>query len=143
MAESVNNLADTTLVCNYGETNNIFPIGGLVRPSKKSTTAAIRHCRHLVNFRIEQNDCLYIAKVLDGFIDHELVKMSIEICGIFDNFSFYHWDDFSDKSKCFDYGVFVYARETEDNLGVDASIVPTLMDNIPMRDYGDSNNIWT
>ena len=31
----------------------------------------------------------------------------------------------------------------EDNIGVDASIVPTLMDNIPMRDYSDGNKVWT
>jgi hypothetical protein len=37
--------------------------------------AAIRHCRHHVNFRIEQKYRLYIAKVLDGFMDNELVKI--------------------------------------------------------------------
>jgi len=34
MAESVNNLVGTTLLCHYGGTNNIFPIGGLVQPSE-------------------------------------------------------------------------------------------------------------
>jgi hypothetical protein len=62
---------------------------------------------------------------------------------IFDNFSIYHWDNFSDKSKCFDYGDFVFAREIEDNIGVDAGIVSTLMDNIPMIEYGASNKLWT
>ena len=57
MAESVNSLVGTTLLCHYGETNNIFPIGGLVQPD-----ATIRHYRHLANFRIEHNDRLYIAK---------------------------------------------------------------------------------
>jgi len=61
----------------------------------------------------------------------------------FDNFSVYHRENFSDKSKCFDYGDFVFAREIEDNIGVDVGSVPTLMDNIPMRDYGDSNEVWT
>ena len=67
----------------------------------------------------------------------------------------YHWDNFSDKSKCFDYGDFIFAREIEDNIGVDAGNVPTLIYNIPMRDSGDSgetlnpkpyfivNKIWT
>ena len=31
-------------------------------------------------------------------------NLTIEICGILDNFGIYHWDDFMDKSKCFDYG---------------------------------------
>ena len=39
-----------------------------------------------------------------------------------------------DKSKCFDYIDFVTAWEIEDNNGADAGIVPTLMDNIPMRE---------
>jgi hypothetical protein len=58
-------------------------------------------------------------------------------------FSIYHWDNFSDKSKCFNYGDFVSAREIEDIIGDDVGIVPTLMDNIPIRDYGDSNKVWT
>ena len=55
--------------------------------------------------------------------------------------SIYYWDDFSDKSKCFDDGDFVSTREIEDNIGVDDDIVPTLIDNIPMRSYGDSDYI--
>jgi len=43
----------------------------------------------------------------------------------------------------FDYGDFVSAREIEDTNGVDASIVPTLMDNFPMNDCGGSNKVWT
>ena len=65
-------------------------------------------------------------------------SLTTEICGIFDTFSIYHWDDFSDKSKYFDYGDFVFAREIENNIGVVDDIVPTLMDNISMRDYSDS-----
>jgi len=61
-------------------------------------------------------------------------SLTTKICGIFDNFSIYHWDDFMDKSKCFDYIDFVTAWEIEDNNGADAGIVPTLMDNIPMRE---------
>ncbi len=69
-------------------------------------------------------------------------SLTTKICGILDNFSIYHWDDFCDKSKCFDYGDFVSARDIEDTIGVDVGIVPTLMDHIPMRNYGDSNDIW-
>ena len=38
---------------------------------------------------------------------------------------------------------FDFAREIEDNTGANVGIVPTLMDNIPMIDYGDSNKVWT
>ena len=80
MAESINNsLVDSTLLCHYGETHDVFPIGGLVQPGETLTTAAIRHCRHLVNFRIEQNDHLHIAKEHDGFMEHEPIKVTIFI----------------------------------------------------------------
>ena len=45
-------------------------------------------------------------------------SLTTEIYEIFDNFSIYHWDTFSDKSNCFDYGDFVFAREKEDNIGM-------------------------
>ena len=54
-------------------------------------------------------------------------SLTTEICGIVDNFSIYHWDNFNDKSKCFDYGDFVSAREIEENIGIDAGIVPTFL----------------
>jgi len=78
MAENINSLVGSTLLCHYGETHDVFPIGGLVQSGETLTTATIRHCLHLVNlFRIEQNDRLYIAKELDGFMDHEPIKIFI------------------------------------------------------------------
>jgi hypothetical protein len=84
MAKSINNsLVGTTLLCHYGEMKNILPVGGMVHTSETLTAATILHCRHLVNFRIdEQNDRLYIAKVVDGFMDHEPVKTSILITDV-------------------------------------------------------------
>jgi hypothetical protein len=152
----------------------------------------------MVNFRIEQNDRLHIAKELDGFMYHEPINKATiliadvlcgrlkwiarhhtpalavavtdsmnevvvaleqlpepippldpptshttEICEIFDNFSIYHWDNFSDKSKYNDYVDIVSARDIKYNIGANVGIVPTLMENIPMRDYGDCNKVWT
>jgi hypothetical protein len=82
MAESVNSLVGTTFLCDYAKTNDAFPIGGLVQPGENLIAAAIRHCRHLVNFRIEQNDRLYIAKELDGFMDHESIIITILTTGV-------------------------------------------------------------
>ena len=72
-----------------------------------------------------------------------LTSLTTEICGIFYNFCIYHWDDIMDKFKCFDYGNFVTVWVIEDNIGANVDIVPTLMDNIPMRNYSDNNKIWT
>ena len=58
-AESINSLVRTTLLCHYGETQDVFPIGGLLQPGETLTAAAIRYYRHLVYFRIEQNDRLF------------------------------------------------------------------------------------
>jgi hypothetical protein len=82
MAESDNFLVGMTLLCHYGETNDIFPIGGLTQPCETLIVAVIRHCRHMVNFRIEQNDRLHIAKELNGFLDNEPVKITILITDI-------------------------------------------------------------
>ena len=90
------------------------------------------------------NEIVVVLEQLPGPIPpiHLPTSLTIEMCGIFDNFSIYHWDDFIDKSRCFDYGGFVTAREIEDTIGADAGIVPTLMDHIPMSDYSDSNKVW-
>jgi len=82
MAESVNILVGTTSLCQYGETNDIFPIGGLVQLGKSLTPATIRRCRHLVNGRIEQNDRLYTTMESDGFMDHEPIKITILITDV-------------------------------------------------------------
>jgi ADP-ribose pyrophosphatase YjhB (NUDIX family) len=60
MVEHINSLVGSTLLCHYGETHDVFPIGGLVQPGETLTNAAIRHCHHLVNFRVEKIDRLYI-----------------------------------------------------------------------------------
>jgi hypothetical protein len=85
MAENINSLVGSTLLCHYGETHDVFPIGGLVQPGETLTTATIRHCRHRDNFRIEQNDRLYIAKELNGFMEHEPIKITIFIIGVLFN----------------------------------------------------------
>ena len=77
MAENTNSLVGSTLLCHYDETHDVFPIGGLVQPGETLTSATIRHCRHLVNFRIEQNDRLYIANELVEYMEHEPIKIII------------------------------------------------------------------
>ena len=36
--------------------------------------------------------------------------LTTRICGIFDNFGIYHWDELVKNSKCVDYGDFFAAR---------------------------------
>ena len=55
----------------------------------------------------------------------------------------YRWDDNANKSKCFDYGVLIFGKTITIKLGIDVGIIPTLMDNVPIRDHEDNNGIWT
>ena len=67
------------------------------------------------------NEVVVELEQLSGPIPHIDLPTSLttEMCGIFDNCSLYHWDDFIDTSKCFDYGDFFTAREIEDTIGAD------------------------
>jgi hypothetical protein len=63
-----------SVFCHYGDTDDIFLIGGLARQGETITTSTIRQFRHLVNFLCSQNVRLYLAKVLNGLMDHEPIK---------------------------------------------------------------------
>jgi len=76
MSRKIYGIVQGTLLCHYGETNNAFLVGGLVEPSESLMARAIRNCRHLVNFCLAQNDILYLAKTMVGFMDREPIKIS-------------------------------------------------------------------
>ena len=63
-----------SLLCHYGEMNYAFLMGGLVQPCETLMAGAIRYYRHLDNFRLVQNDRLYLVKTIDSCKDHEPVK---------------------------------------------------------------------
>ena len=78
MSESINGLVGS-LLCHYGETDDAFLIVGVVQPNETLMASAIRHCRRLVDFRLKPSHRLYLAKVMNGLVDHEPVKISIYI----------------------------------------------------------------
>ncbi len=81
MTESTNSIP-SGLLCHYGENGDVFPIGGLIEPNETLVGSAIRHCRHLVNYRVRPNDRLYLAKMLNGFMNHEPVKIYIHVTNV-------------------------------------------------------------
>jgi hypothetical protein len=81
MSESINGIADS-LFCHYGETDDAFLIGGLVEPNETLMAGAIRHCRRLVDFCLKPNHRLYLAKVINGLVNHEPVKISIYVVDV-------------------------------------------------------------
>jgi hypothetical protein len=44
--------------------------------------------------------------------------------GTKDGFFIYSWEDRVEKSRCFDFGDFLIARDIENNLGTDVGIIP-------------------
>jgi hypothetical protein len=86
MSDYVNSFFNS-LLCHRGENDHVFPIGGLVEPDETLMGNVIRQCRHLAIYRIKPNDCLYMAKLRNGFMNHDLVNISIYITHI-------HYRDF-------------------------------------------------
>ena len=82
MSENINGLAGS-LFCHYGETDGAFLIGGWVEPNETLMASVIRHCRRLVDFRLKPCHRLYLAKVINGLVDHEPVKLSICVVDVF------------------------------------------------------------
>ena len=81
MSDNVNGLA-RSLFCHYGEIDDSFLIGGLVDPNETLMACVTRHCRRLVDFRLKPSHRLYLAKVINGVVDHEPVKISIYVVDV-------------------------------------------------------------
>jgi len=81
MSESFNGIAGS-LFCHYSETDDLFLIGGLVESNKTSMASDILHYRRLVDFHIRPNYRLYLAKVINGLVHHEPVKISIYVVDV-------------------------------------------------------------
>ena len=81
MSENINGL-DGSMIWHYGETDDISLIGGSVEPNETLMASAIRHCRRLVDFRLKPCHRLYLAKVINGLVDHEPVKISIYVVDV-------------------------------------------------------------
>jgi hypothetical protein len=62
--------------------------------------------------------------------------------GTTEDFYIYSWEDRVEKSRCFDFGDFLIARDIEHNLGTDVGIIPCFWGDIHMRDHDESNGIW-
>ena len=81
ISENVNGLTGS-MFCHYDETDDVFLIGGSVEPNKTLMASAIRHCRRLVDFRLKPCHRLYLAKVINGLVDHEPLKIYIYVVDV-------------------------------------------------------------
>ena len=81
MSETINGIAGS-LFCHYGEMDDAFLIGGLVGHDETLTAGVIRHCKRLVGFSPGPNQRFYLAKVINGLVNHEPVKISIFVMDV-------------------------------------------------------------
>jgi len=73
-------LPPSSLFCHYGDTNDEFPIGGLVDIGETPIAAILRYFRELAGFRLANCFPMFPCNVIDGYKDHEPIK--IRLCVI-------------------------------------------------------------
>ena len=69
MGMEQNSFTSSTILCRYGDTNDIFPIGALVDIGEKPVAAGSRYCHHQIAFVVKSTEQLFLFKVLDGVMD--------------------------------------------------------------------------
>jgi len=80
-----------------------------------------------------------------GPLPHVEIPTSLTIrtpLGTTDDIFIYSWEDRVEKSRCFDFGDFLIARDIKNNLGTDVGIIPCFWGDICMRDHDNINRIW-
>ena len=82
MVMQLNSLTSSTILCRYGDTNDVFPIGGLVNIGEAPIAADSRHYRHLINFVLVPHNRLCLFRVPKGLKDHMLVRFSLYILDV-------------------------------------------------------------
>jgi len=72
-----------TILCYYGETDDVFLVGGLVSACETPIAAVLRHCRQLIGFELARNYPMFLCNVIEGFKDHESIKIYVYCTDVF------------------------------------------------------------
>jgi hypothetical protein len=80
--EDIKSLAPSSLFCHYGETNDVFPIGGLVDIDETPIAAILRHLRELACFRLANGFPMFPCSIIDGYKDHEPNKIRLYVTNV-------------------------------------------------------------
>ncbi len=78
----IKSLAPSSLFCNYGDTNDVFPIGGLVDIGETPIDAILRYLRELAGFRLANGFPMFPCNAIDGSKDHEPVKIRLYVIDV-------------------------------------------------------------
>ena len=79
-----NSLTSSTILCRYGDTKDVFPIGGLVAIGGTPIATGSRYYRRLINFVLKLHDHLCLFRVLKGLKDLMLVRITLYILDVKD-----------------------------------------------------------
>jgi hypothetical protein len=88
--EDIKSLAPSSLFCHYGDTNDVFPIGGLVDIDETPIVAILRYLRELTGFRLARNFPMFLCNVISGYKEHESIKINLYVTDMLWDHCLYH-----------------------------------------------------
>ena len=78
----VKSLALRSLSCHYGDTNDVFPIGGLVDIGETPIAVILQYLRELAGFRLANGFPMFPCNVIDGYKDPEPIKIRLYVTDV-------------------------------------------------------------
>ncbi len=75
--EDIKSLAPSSLFCHHGDTNDVFPIKGLVDIDETPIAAILRRLREMAGFRLANGFPMFPCNIIDGYKDHEPIKIML------------------------------------------------------------------
>jgi hypothetical protein len=70
------------MFCHYGDTNDGFPIGGLVDIGETPIAAILRYLHELADFRLANGFPMFPCNIIDGYKDHEPIKIRFYVIDV-------------------------------------------------------------
>jgi hypothetical protein len=66
----------------YGETNDVFPVGGLADIDETPIAAILRYLRELTGFRLANIFPMFPINIIDCYKDHEPIKIRLFVTDV-------------------------------------------------------------
>ena len=80
--EDIKSLFPNSLLCHYGDSNDVFPIRGLVGIGETPIAIVLRYLRELLGFRLARNFPIFICNVISGYKEHDPFNISLCVTGV-------------------------------------------------------------
>jgi len=88
--EDIKSLAPSSLFYHYGNSNDVFPIGGLVGIGETPIATMLRYLRELAGFRVARNFPMFLYNVTSGYKEHEPIKIRLCVTDVLWDHLKYH-----------------------------------------------------